>query len=225
VDKPLTTTSYAVLGLLAVRPWTTYELAKQVQRSLGWFWPRAERKLYDEPKALVAAGLATSRDERTGRRPRTIYEITPAGRRALRDWLGEPAAPPSLEFEAMVKVFFADCGTLTQLRRTLEAVEDEARGRVTELQEMIRGSAPEGYEFERRGPVNALGLRFHLDHEAQRARWAAWARAQIEQWRSPIDAGEWDWREALDAPADVGDQRPASAATTGAKASRSRTVT
>ena len=31
---PRTTTSYAVLGLLSVRSWTTYELAKQVQRSL-----------------------------------------------------------------------------------------------------------------------------------------------------------------------------------------------
>ena len=46
--RPTTTTatSQTVLGLLALRPWTTYELAKQVQRSLGWFWPRAERKLY-----------------------------------------------------------------------------------------------------------------------------------------------------------------------------------
>ena len=49
-----------ILGLLSLRSWTTYELAKQVQRSLGWFWPRAERKLYDEPKRLVAAGLAKS---------------------------------------------------------------------------------------------------------------------------------------------------------------------
>ncbi len=40
-----TTTSHALLGLLAVRDWTTYELAKQVKRSLSWFWPRAERKL------------------------------------------------------------------------------------------------------------------------------------------------------------------------------------
>ena len=55
-----TTTSYAVLGLLSVRTWTTYELAKQVRRRLHWFWPRAERKLYDEPKRLVAAGLATA---------------------------------------------------------------------------------------------------------------------------------------------------------------------
>ena len=30
----LTTTSYAILGLLAVRPFTTYEIAKQMDRAL-----------------------------------------------------------------------------------------------------------------------------------------------------------------------------------------------
>ena len=48
--RPLTTTSYAILGLLSLRPWTTYELAQQMQRALGQFWPRAESKLYEEPK-------------------------------------------------------------------------------------------------------------------------------------------------------------------------------
>src|SRR5689334_22534988 len=97
-----TTTSYAVLGLLSVRPWTTYELAKQVQRSLNWFWPRAERKLYDEPKRLVDQGLATAKRERTGQRPRTLYDITAAGRAALAAWLSEPPAPRGGEFEGMV---------------------------------------------------------------------------------------------------------------------------
>ena len=68
MTRDRTTTSYAVLGLLAIRPWTTYELAKQVQRSLRWFWPRAERKLYDEPKRLAADGLATATREHTGKR-------------------------------------------------------------------------------------------------------------------------------------------------------------
>jgi hypothetical protein len=73
---PRTTTSYAILGLLSVRDWSTYELAKQVRRSLRWFWPRTERKLYDEPKRLVADGLATATKQYTGQRPRTVYGIT-----------------------------------------------------------------------------------------------------------------------------------------------------
>lgn len=127
MGKPLTTTSYTILGLLRIKPWTTYELAKQVQKGLGWFWPRAERKLYDEPKNLVALGLASATEEHTGKRPRTMYAITPAGKRALRSWLGQAPEPPAFEFEGMVKVFFADGGTIDQLRATLVAIEDAAR--------------------------------------------------------------------------------------------------
>ena len=91
---PLTTTSYAILGLLAVKPWTTYELAQQMRRALGQFWPRAESKLYEEPKKLVAHGLARATKETTGKRPRTVYSITAKGRRAMAAWVPQPGAGP-----------------------------------------------------------------------------------------------------------------------------------
>ena len=59
-SSALTTTSYAILGLLAIKPWSTYELAQQMDRSLGRIWPRAQSKLYEEPKKLVARGLVAS---------------------------------------------------------------------------------------------------------------------------------------------------------------------
>jgi DNA-binding PadR family transcriptional regulator len=197
MDPALTPTSYAILGLLAVRPWTTYELAKQVQRSLGWFWPRAERKLYDEPKRLVAAGFATATDQRTGRRPKTVYAITPAGRRALRDWLGEAPAPPTLEIEALVKVFFADAGTLEQLRGTLQHVVETAEARTAELRAMVDPILTGPYEFEARMPTNALALRFTFAMDEAIAEWARWALTETSTWRSPTDVAGWDWRAAL----------------------------
>ena len=197
MSKPPTTTSYAILGLLRLRPWTTYELAKQVQRSLGWFWPRAERKLYDEPKHLVELGLAAATEAHTGNRPRTVYTITPAGRRALKAWLGLRPEPLSLEFEAMVKVFFADGGTLEQLAATLDDVEATALARHAQLRAMIDERRGVPYEFESRWPVNSLALRFALDHETQVAEWAAWAREQIGTWRTSSDPGEWSWETAL----------------------------
>jgi len=194
----LTTTSYALLGLLNIRPWTTYELAKQVQRSLGWFWPRAERKLYEEPKRLVEFGLATATAESTGKRPRTVYAVTPAGRQALKHWLDAAPAAPSLEFEALVKVFFADGGTLAQLRTTIDHVERDATARRDVLRGMIDARAAENdYEFAARWPINALSMRFQLDHNELQIRWAQWAREQIASWRSPKDAAGWDWAAAL----------------------------
>jgi len=197
VNEPKSTTSYALLGLLALRSWTTYELAKQVQRSLGWFWPRTERKLYDEPKRLVAAGLATATREMTGARPRTIYAATARGRKALRRWLDDPPAPPTLEFEGMVKVFFADGGTLEQLRTTLTAIAQTAEGRLSELESKVVENASGDVPFPERLPLNTIGLRFYLDHERTIAAWARWALDETAGWSSPTDPGSWDYRNVF----------------------------
>lgn len=185
----MTTTGYALLGLLAVRPWTTYELAQQVRRSLAWFWPRTERKLYDEPKRLVAAGWATAREEFTGRRKRTVYEITDAGRAALRAWLGEPSAPPSTENEAMVRVFFADSGDLDSLRATLAGMEDGARARLAELTAMAEASREGEYPFPERRHISVITMRLQQDQERTMIDWATWARAEVDRWRATDDPG------------------------------------
>ena len=185
MPETLTTTSHALLGLLALRPWTTYELTKQVRRSLEWFWPRAERKLYDEPKRLVAAGFATAREEYTGRRKRTVYEITPAGRDALAAWLREPSAPPSAENEAMVRVFFADGGDLDSLRATLAGMEEGARERLAALTAMSEGEPA----FPERRHLSAITIRLQAEQEQTTIRWAVSARAEVAKWRATDDPG------------------------------------
>lgn len=203
-----TTTSYALLGLLAVRDWTTYELAKQVKRSLNWFWPRAERKLYDEPKRLAEQGLATAVREHTGQRGRTVYRITADGRAALRDWLDEPPAPRSVEFEGMVKVFFADAGRPEQLLATLDRIEREAEERIATLADM---AAVRPVPFPARAHLSAIGLRLQYEQEDAVARWARWARAQIAVWNDTTDPGGWDLLAALD---DLAAKRPEQAGST-----------
>jgi DNA-binding PadR family transcriptional regulator len=195
--SPPSTTSYALLGLLSLRSWTTYELAKQVQRSLGWFWPRAERKLYDEPKRLVAAGLAKSDREMTGARPSTVYAVTRKGRTALRQWLGEAPAPPSLEFEGMIKVFFADGGTLEQLRSTLRSIAESADERLADLESKVDELTGDDMPFSERLHLNSLGLRFIVDHERSIGEWARWALEQTDGWVSTTDPGAWDHRVAF----------------------------
>jgi PadR family transcriptional regulator, regulatory protein AphA len=197
MTSPLSTTSHALLGLLSLRSWTTYELAKQVQRSLDWFWPRAERKLYDEPKRLEAEGFASSSHEMTGARRRTVYTVTPAGRAALGEWLDVPPAPPVLEFEGMVKVFFADGGTLSQLRANLMSIAATADARIAEVEAKVAENATGEVAFPDRLPINTIGLRFLLDHERMIAGWARWALEQVAEWRSPTDPGKWRYTDAI----------------------------
>jgi PadR family transcriptional regulator AphA len=182
----LSTTTYGVLGLLAVRPYSTYELAKAMGLSVGRVWPRTQSKLFEEPKKLVQHGYATAREERVGRRPRTVYTITRSGRQALASWLAEPGDGPVVEFEGLVKLLFAEHGTRADALATI------ARAREWAVQ-MNADSITAGEKFaeregrfeERRATTLLMGA-FLTDFYALVAQWADWAGAEVSSWPDDI---------------------------------------
>ena len=192
----LTTTSYAILGLLSLRSWSTYELAEQMRRALGFFWPRAESGIYREPKKLEELGLARSTVELVGQRPRTRYTITAKGRRALAQWVPTEGEGPVVEFEQLVKVFFAEQATKADLLRTLEDArkwaEDQAAAVPGINHEYLEGRG----NFPARLPWLILVGKFLDDIEQTVDRWAAWAIGVVESWPDDITQAEPD-RETL----------------------------
>jgi DNA-binding PadR family transcriptional regulator len=178
----LTTTSYALLGLLSLRPWTTYELAQQVQRSLRGLWPVAERQLYEQPKTLVAHGLATSTKERTGDRPRTVYRITPAGRAALRGWLEDPTGDITLRSELLLKAFFAEQAGKPALLRQIDTLRRLATGTVQGQAAAYEASKAGGFPFPDRLHLAAVVARLGLDLMRTIEAWADWAEAEVAGW-------------------------------------------
>lgn len=193
----LTTTSYAVLGLLCLRDWSTYELAKQMSRSMRLWWPRAESRVYEEPKRLLRHGLVTAADEGVGERPRTVWSITPAGRAAVEAWLDEPGQLYRLEFEGMLKVFFADQGSKRQLHERIGDIADAARA------ELARGVAFDEEYLDTGGPfperLHIIELVTDLQDRFLRAtlEWAEDAQARTAAWRSTTDGA--DPRPAIEA--------------------------
>jgi PadR family transcriptional regulator AphA len=192
----LSTTSYAILGLLAIRPWTTHELVQQVDRSLRRIWPRTRSKLYEEPKKLVAHGYARAADDPVGRRRRTRYTITPPGRRALADWVREPGAGPSLEFEQLVKIHFADSAdksaVLANLVATLEWVRRENEENLATARAYLEGRGA----FPERAALNQLSGRFLTDLYACVAHWADWAIEVVEAWPDDVTRAPYDLEAA-----------------------------
>lgn len=187
------TTSYAILGLLAIKPWTTYELAQQMTRALGWFWPRAESNIYEEPKKLVALGLARASAEKVGNRQRTLYAITPKGRRALAKWMPTPAAGPVLEFEQLVKVFFAEHGMKQDLLDTIGGARDWAERRAAGGVDISRGYLQGEGLFPERLPWLILTGRFLQEFNDAVRRWAEWAETVVERWPDDLRSAEPDW--------------------------------
>lgn len=182
-DRPasLTTTSYAVLGLLALRPWSGYALAQQMERSLRMIWPRAESRLYDEPRKLVAHGLATATREPAGRR-RTEYAITETGRAALHRWLGRPGALPAMEFEGLLKVLYAEHGDHDAVLATLHHLQSEARARLQIGAALAAEYLDHSGPFPDRIHLNALAWEYLRRHHQTIADWAAWAATIVTGW-------------------------------------------
>jgi DNA-binding PadR family transcriptional regulator len=181
-ESRLTTTSFAILGLLAIQPWSTYELTKLMRRALLAVWPRAESNLYREPQRLAAAGLATADRLDVGRRRRTEYAITPAGRQALIEWLATPSSPTVLESEAALKVLFANNTTLDVLQRRLEEFAAEAEAADEPWRAIAREYVAGEGAFPDRIHVNVLYWVL-LDRWARlRADWARWASAVVATW-------------------------------------------
>jgi PadR family transcriptional regulator AphA len=178
----LSTTSYAVLGLLAIKPWTTHELVQQVDRSLRRLWPRAQSKLYEEPKKLVAHGFARAEDDPVGKRRRTRYTITPEGRRALAAWVQQPGAGPALEFEQLVKIHFSDSGTKADVLENLAATRQWVAEQNVENLATARAYLAGDGQFPQRAALNQLTGRFLTEYYAMVDRWAAWAAEIVEAW-------------------------------------------
>lgn len=195
--RPLTATSFAILGLLAVRPWPTYDLAKQINRSLSHFWPRAESNLYAEAKRLVAGGYAVARQEQAGGRRRTVYRITPQGRKVLREWLDAPGGETRLESEPLLKVFFADQGSKGDLLDTLRAM-----GATAEAQQAILRRMAEEYHagrgpFPERLAVNVLALGLVWQHLEATIAWSRRAVEAVGKWQKPGPGEAPMWPEGI----------------------------
>lgn len=178
----LTTTSYAVLAQVAVRPWSAYELAEQRVRYFRYVWPRAESAIYREVKRLSAMGLLEGEKEYTGKRSRTVYSITEDGKEALREWLGTPISPFSMEFEALMRVFVAPLGTKDDLLGSLKQVR-------TDAQEMLRFAGEVKQEFldginvaQDQVYLRALGVDFFITFLRMVEAWVDRTLAEVEGW-------------------------------------------
>ena len=139
---PPSDTACALLALIELcGPATPYRLKSFAQGSVLHFWSIPHTQIYTECARLASAGLLHETREPDGRR-RRIYELTDAGREALRGWRAEAdAGMYELRDPGLLKLFAGaeDVGALARGQaarhrerlehyRALAAADDAAAG-------------------------------------------------------------------------------------------------
>ncbi len=98
--------SHAILTALLDQELTGYELAKQFDVSLGFFWQASHQQIYQQLKVLNDQQLVVATEvSQSGRPDKKRYALTPSGREHLKNWvLGETRRKPAKD-DLLVKLY------------------------------------------------------------------------------------------------------------------------
>jgi PadR family transcriptional regulator, regulatory protein AphA len=177
-SRALTTTEYAVLGLLAGGERSGYDLKRVAEAGVGYVWPASKSQIYAVLPRLVAGGYATARHVAQERRPdKQVYRITAAGERALREWLEDPVDDPDpTRSPFLLKVFFGRLVPRDALVAHIEKRRADAEASVAEyraIEDTIRAREADYYGY--------VTLRWGLRHQQAWIEWADQILNELEE--------------------------------------------
>lgn len=130
---------YAVLGLLAQKPRTGYDISSVMRKITNHFWQESDAAIYPILKQLLSEGKTTCEELNvdTGR-PKKVYSITEAGLAECRKWLKQPATIIRYRDEMMLKIF---CGAIVP-REIMKHHIEARRTALRETAQMLASHEP-----------------------------------------------------------------------------------
>ena len=119
----------AILVCLTERPMSGYDLAKNFDASIGYFWRASHQHIYRELGKLRERGLVSSREvSQEGKPNRIIHTLTKEGKLFLRAWSKKPVNQPSIKDDLMVKFYALENMDISALKEQLLIRVDKHKG-------------------------------------------------------------------------------------------------
>jgi PadR family transcriptional regulator AphA len=177
-------TAKVILGMLAARPRSGYEIKQLVDNSARFFWAASYGQIYPELKRLEDAGLVAGSDASQGARQRTVYRLTAKGKRAARDWINSEPQVFELRDEGLLELFFA--GSIEPARAAEIARERAAKaaGTATQmrtLEEELQSGDHAGGPAYSSDPGSEAVLRYGIEMNEWAAQWFERAARDLER--------------------------------------------
>ena len=164
----------ALLGLLAERPMSGYDLTKVFDSSLAYVWSAKHSQIYPELAKLKEEGLIEQVGE--GPRGRKAYAITDAGLHHVRTWLAETEPDRSSRSEPFLRVFFLWLLDPDQAEAYVHKQVEYHAGLLHEYEEI----ADSGEPITAADRSFRIALEGGLRHERAMLDWALWAKQAVK---------------------------------------------
>jgi DNA-binding PadR family transcriptional regulator len=110
--------SHAILAVLASRTCSGYDLAKQFDGSVGFFWHATHQQTKLEENGWIDGEMI----QQNGRPDKKSYSINVAGTAQLQDWIAKPTSLSPMKDELLTKLFV---GHLVPIETLLQQLQDQ----------------------------------------------------------------------------------------------------
>ncbi len=122
-----------ILGLLIHEDLTGYDIKKNIDGAIRFFWKGSFGSIYPALAAMEEQGLVQKIPSASGGREKILYHITDAGKSVVRDWLSERQASNELKYETLLKLFFGGAADPETAMKNIEVFEEQIRSELALL--------------------------------------------------------------------------------------------
>jgi DNA-binding PadR family transcriptional regulator len=166
---------------------TLASLLRKMKRRVGLMWSALPSQIYPELARLEKQALVTHQVvEQPDYRPdKKVYEITEAGRQALRQWVTQPTPPTAIRDEFVLKAYSIWLADPQEALPCLHEQEQAHSKQLAEHEELLArlerewGSALHQLDSPLFG--SSIAIRYGIDYEKNYVAWCQWVIAQLEQ--------------------------------------------
>jgi len=157
--------------MLSIAPMSGYDIRKESEQSIGYFWSESFGQIYPALRDLRAEGLIRRRPGKSnGNRERQVYEITERGREALKAWRAEPPRETPYRNELLLKLFFGRADAVAHEPGWIEKVLEEQKADLREF-ERIRAEIEKEQHDHPSSPFWLIALSYGEHHARAVLRW------------------------------------------------------
>jgi len=145
-----------------------YDLAKNFDASIGFFWRASHQQIYRELGKLRDKGFVKSEEiSQTGKPNRIVHTITNDGKKALNDWSKKPVRMPSIKDELLVKFYALENMDVDALKDQLTVRIDQHKTKLNQYHR-IKERFYDGQNLNRNQQGKSIILQMGIEDEERR---------------------------------------------------------
>ena len=166
--------SHSILATLVGKgkPCSGYDLAKEFNSSVGFYWKTTHQQIYRELAKLETDKMVESELIKQRDKPdKKMYTVTSEGRQHLIDWIALPSKPTPIKEDMLIKMYVGYLVPVNILIKEIEELKKIHEERLELFRDYEKKFFSDIKSLPEKGKYRYLNLRSGISFEIGRIEW------------------------------------------------------